>query len=77
MTSIVVTHQMRDAFYVATHQAVRKDGRVEIEKTGEAARADFMLLHDGTIAFEGNATELLASRDDYLQRYLYNTLPPW
>ena len=77
VTSIIVTHQLRDAFYVATHQAVRKDGRVEIVKTGEAARADFMLLHDGTIAFEGNATELLASRDDYLQRYLYNTLPPW
>jgi len=77
VTSIIVTHQLRDAFYVAMHQAVRKDGRVEIVKAGEAARADFMLLHDGTIAFEGNATEFLASRDDYLQRYLYNTLPPW
>ena len=27
VTSIVVTHQIRDAFYVATHEAVRADGR--------------------------------------------------
>ena len=30
VTSIIVTHQLRDAFDVATHQAVRKDGRVEM-----------------------------------------------
>ncbi len=30
VTSIVVTHQIRDAFYVATHEAVREDGRLRI-----------------------------------------------
>ena len=31
VSSIVVTHQLRDAFYVATHMAVRGgDGKVEI-----------------------------------------------
>src|SRR6187200_3087195 len=29
-TSILVTHQIRDAFYVATHEAVRRDGQVRI-----------------------------------------------
>ena len=79
VTSIVVTHQIRDAFYVATHQAVRQDGRVEIVKADEAkaAEAEFMLLHDGNVAFEGSAAELLACGDAYLQRFLYRTLPPW
>ena len=30
VTSVLVTHQIRDAFYVATHQAVRQDGRLRI-----------------------------------------------
>src|SRR3954447_3089666 len=30
VSSIVVTHQLRDAFFVATHQAVRDQDRVEI-----------------------------------------------
>jgi phospholipid/cholesterol/gamma-HCH transport system ATP-binding protein len=79
VTSIVVTHQIRDAFYVATHGAVRSDGGVQIVTADEAkaARAEFMVLHDGRIHFEGSATELLASRDRYLQRFLYRTLPPW
>jgi phospholipid/cholesterol/gamma-HCH transport system ATP-binding protein len=79
VTSIVVTHQIRDAFYVATHEAVRTHGGVQIVTADEAkaARAEFMVLHDGRIHFEGSAAELLASGDRYLQRFLYRTLPPW
>jgi hypothetical protein len=36
-----------------------------------------MVLHEGGILFHGPATELLASTDRYLQRFLYRTLPPW
>jgi hypothetical protein len=36
-----------------------------------------MVLHEGRIAFEGSASELLASRDRYLQEFLFMTLPPW
>ena len=63
VTSIVVTHQIRDAFYVATHEAVREDGRVRIvpAETATLARAEFMVLHEGRIRFEGSATELLAA----------------
>jgi phospholipid/cholesterol/gamma-HCH transport system ATP-binding protein len=79
VTSIIVTHQIRDAFYVATHAAVRTDRGVAIVRAREeaAAAADFMVLRDGTIHFEGTGSELLGSRDDYLRRYLYMTLPPW
>ena len=76
VTSIVVTHQIRDAFYVATHEAVSTHGRLQI-LAASAERARFMVLHDGQIYFEGSGEELRASRDDYLQQFLFMTLPPW
>lgn len=79
VTSIVVTHQIRDAFYIAQHEAVQKNGSVEIVQADEAkaAQAEFMVLHDGRILFEGSASELLASQDAYLREFLFMTLPPW
>jgi phospholipid/cholesterol/gamma-HCH transport system ATP-binding protein len=79
VTSIVVTHQIRDAHYVATHEAVGTVARWTIRPVDPAAgeRASFMVLHDGRIYFEGSAAELLASRDDYLREFLHMTLPPW
>jgi phospholipid/cholesterol/gamma-HCH transport system ATP-binding protein len=79
VTSIVATHQIRDAFYIATHQAVRKDRQVEIVDAPDAenARVEFMVLHEGRIHFQGSAPELLASDDPYLKEFLYRTLPPW
>jgi len=76
VTSILVTHQIRDAFYVATHEAVRTHGRLEI-LAASTERARFMVLHDGRIYFEGTGAELLASRDAYLEQFLFMTLPPW
>jgi len=79
VTSIVVTHQIRDAYYVATHEAVRRDGQVHILEADEtkSASAEFMVLHEGRIHFQGTATELLASADPYLKTFLFMTLPPW
>jgi phospholipid/cholesterol/gamma-HCH transport system ATP-binding protein len=79
VTSILVTHQIRDAFYVATHEAVSTDGRLQILAAGgaKAEHARFMVLHDGRIYFEGTGAELRASRDEYLQQFLLMTLPPW
>jgi ABC-type transporter Mla maintaining outer membrane lipid asymmetry ATPase subunit MlaF len=36
-----------------------------------------MVLHDGRILIEGTAGELFRSKDAYLERFLYRTLPPW
>ncbi len=79
VTSILVTHQIRDAFYVATHEASRSNGRVQISPANDPTEqnARFMVLHDGRIHFEGSAAELLASRDASLQEFLFMTLPPW
>jgi phospholipid/cholesterol/gamma-HCH transport system ATP-binding protein len=79
VTSIIATHQMRDAFYVASHEALMVDGELEIRALAdaEAERATFMVLHDARIYFEGSGEELLASSDPYLKEFLFMTLPPW
>lgn len=76
VTSIVVTHQIRDAYYIAEHQAARKNGDIQIMKTDET-KAEFMVLHEGRIHFHGSAAELMAAPDAYLKEFLYRTLPPW
>ncbi len=79
VTSIVVTHQIRDAFYIAEHQAVQTNDGIQIARAEEAkaAQVEFMVLHEGRIHFDGSAAELLASQDPYLKEFLYRTLPPW
>jgi phospholipid/cholesterol/gamma-HCH transport system ATP-binding protein len=72
VSSILVTHQLRDAFYVACHQAVRRDGRIVIEEaaTDKSEEAEFIMLKDGRIIFEGPAAQLRRSTDPYLKTFL-------
>lgn len=79
VTTFVVTHQIRDAFYIAEHRAARANGRIEVVKEDAAkiSGVEFMVLKDGAIIFQGNASDLLANQDPYLVEYLYKTLPPW
>jgi phospholipid/cholesterol/gamma-HCH transport system ATP-binding protein len=78
-TSIVVTHQIRDAFYIATHEAIGDARQYRVGKIpdGGATKAHFLVLHDGRIGFEGSAAELQASEDPHLREFLFKTLPPW
>jgi phospholipid/cholesterol/gamma-HCH transport system ATP-binding protein len=72
-SSILVTHQLRDAFYVATHMAVRDASRaVQIvpASSRKCDEAEFIMLKDGLICFEGNADELRRSDDPYLRKFL-------
>jgi phospholipid/cholesterol/gamma-HCH transport system ATP-binding protein len=73
VSSIVVTHQLRDAFYVATHEAERRDDgllRIVPADAEKSEEAEFIMLKDGRISFEGHAAELRASKDPYLQTFL-------
>lgn len=73
VSSILVTHQLRDAFYIATHMAVRDpDGAVRIlpATRDKADEAEFIMLKDGLICFEGNAEGLRHSTDPYLRTFL-------
>ena len=44
VTTFVVTHQIRDAFYIAEHRAVARDGKVEVVKE-DASKVDRRRVH--------------------------------
>jgi phospholipid/cholesterol/gamma-HCH transport system ATP-binding protein len=73
VTSIVVTHQLRDAFYIATHTVARDPaGTLSFVDASpdKAAETTFIMLKDGQVAYEGPAAGLRASRDPYLRDFL-------
>jgi len=72
-TSVLVTHQLRDAFYIATHEARKKaSGEIELAEADEekVEQADFVMIREGRVAFEGTAWELRNSKDPYLRTFL-------
>jgi phospholipid/cholesterol/gamma-HCH transport system ATP-binding protein len=72
VSSMLVTHQLRDAFYVAQHTAINENGVMNIQPADaiKEDQTEFMMLRDGDVVFEGNAHELRASRDPYIQSFL-------
>lgn len=72
-SGLLVTHQLRDAFFVATHEAVRgPDGAVRFVPASpeKSARTEFVMLKQAGIAFEGTAEELRRTSDPYLRAFL-------
>jgi phospholipid/cholesterol/gamma-HCH transport system ATP-binding protein len=73
ISSIVVTHQLRDAFYVSDNAAVRlPDGTIDFVPADEEKRsqAEFLMLNKGKVHFEGTSDELKSSKDPYLRAFL-------
>ena len=74
VSSILVTHQLRDAFFVAEHRAARQGKEVVFARAEgrKADEAEFIMLKDGGIAFEGNASELreMSAKDPYIHAFL-------
>ncbi len=74
VSSILVTHQLRDAFFVAEHTAERRGKELVFEKASghKANEAEFIMLRDGRIAFEGTAAELRVAveKDPYISAFL-------
>jgi len=74
VSSVLVTHQLRDAFFVAEHFAARdgKELRFDRASDNKSDQAEFIMLKDGQILFEGSAPELrdAAKQDDYIRDFL-------
>jgi phospholipid/cholesterol/gamma-HCH transport system ATP-binding protein len=79
VTSLVVSQQIRDAMYIATHKTVGTGDQMKVVSVADSEDngTEFMVLHEGGILFQGSASELMASEDAYLKRFLYRTVPPW
>jgi phospholipid/cholesterol/gamma-HCH transport system ATP-binding protein len=78
VTCIIVTHQIRDAFYVANHHALATGGDIRlVEADTQETGTDFLVLYKGRIHFEGTASDLLTTDDAYVRELMEMTLPPW
>ena len=71
VSAILVTHQLRDAFYIATHEAVREGEAVRFVPASpeKAGMTEFLMIKDGRVAFEGAADALRHSDDPYLKAF--------
>ena len=72
ISSIVVTHQLRDAFYVSDNMAVQTANGIDFVPAPPDKReqAEFLMLNKGKVHFEGTSDELRSSKDPYLQAFL-------
>jgi phospholipid/cholesterol/gamma-HCH transport system ATP-binding protein len=80
VSSILVTHQLRDAFYVAENAAVRAARARDDDPTAGAvfqtaspdkvAQCEFMMLREGVVIFEGDAHAFRRAADPYIQSFL-------
>lgn len=73
VSSILVTHQLRDAFNVA-RTSMRREGDEIVTTVAEDLRAidgtAFLMLREGRVHFEGSPYELQRSTDEYLREFL-------
>jgi phospholipid/cholesterol/gamma-HCH transport system ATP-binding protein len=73
-TSLLVTHRLQDAFMLATHRFDPATGGMKpIPKDsndGIDPGTNFMLLHDGGVAFQGSTEDLVHSTDPWIKEYL-------
>lgn len=74
MSSVVVTHDLNAAYFLAEHTArvvSPGDIRVEREPADQCfIHTSFSVLRDGRIVFSGNMDELVSSGDSYIQEFI-------
>ena len=71
-SALMVTHRLQDAFTMATHQFDRTTNHMVALPKGQHAEVpmSFLLLRDGKVIFDGDAKELVRSRDPYIREYI-------
>jgi phospholipid/cholesterol/gamma-HCH transport system ATP-binding protein len=73
VTSILVTHQLRDAFNVARTFVWKQGDEIlfnAVDDLRKVSGTEFLMLREGDVAFEGSAYELQQSRDPYIREFL-------
>ena len=73
VTSILVTHQLRDAFNVARTFMARENGEFTpkaVEDLSMLEGTEFMMLRQGVVEFKGTPHELQTSEDPYIKEFL-------
>ncbi len=73
VSSVFVTHRLRDAFTLASQYAAEADGQVRFVRedgTFCISHTRFVMLHEGGIIFEGPDEVLRKSTDPYIQKFI-------
>ncbi len=71
-SALLVTHRLQDAFIMASHCFDKKENRMRLIEKGERVEANisFIILKEAQVIFDGTATELARSRDEYIREYI-------
>lgn len=78
VTSVVVTHQLRDAFQVAQSFVMRENGNFvfnRIDDIEQLVGTEFLVLNDGRVVFEGRQRDLFRSDEPYVREFLEGQIP--
>ncbi len=74
VSSIFVTHEMKNLEYLASEYALlNDDGEVIFEEEGERLcliNTEIIMLKEGNLIFSGKEEELMANQDPYIQKFL-------
>jgi phospholipid/cholesterol/gamma-HCH transport system ATP-binding protein len=74
VSSIVVTHRLQDAFWLAKFAySAETEGLVPLNadgKKGAKAPTRFLVLREGAVYFHGTPQEVISTQDPYLQQIL-------
>jgi phospholipid/cholesterol/gamma-HCH transport system ATP-binding protein len=71
-SALMVTHRLQDAFTMATHDFDKATNRMVPLPKGKRGEVpmSFLILRDGKVIFDGDAQQLIASRDEYIREYI-------
>jgi len=71
-SSLLVSHRLQDAFTMATNYFDRKTNQMQPLPPGMRGEVPmaFLILRDGKVIFDGDAQELVQSRDEYIREYI-------
>ncbi len=73
VSSIMVTHQLRDAYNVARTFVLRRDDEYvtsAVDDMSTLEGTEFLMLQEGNVLFEGSPHELTTSSDPYIKEFL-------
>ena len=73
VSSILVTHQLRDAFNIARSSVRQVGSEFVYERESDLSHltgTEFLMLREGKVVFEGTPHELRTSKDPYIQEFL-------
>ena len=71
-SALLVSHRLQDAFTMAKNHFDRKANRMTPLPPGKRSDVplSFLILREGKVIFDGDAADLVRSRDEYIREYI-------